>query len=67
VVLSVASDRLNEVLGRASSAGIPAMIAGDAGGADLQADGAFRVSLADAADAWRDALPRIMAAVVDVG
>jgi phosphoribosylformylglycinamidine synthase len=67
VVLSVASDRVNEVLGRASSAGVPAMIAGDAGGADLQADGVFRVPLADAADAWREALPRIMAAVVDVG
>jgi hypothetical protein len=43
------------------------MIAGDAGGADLQADGAFRVSLADATTAWREALPRIMGAVVDVG
>jgi phosphoribosylformylglycinamidine synthase subunit PurL len=67
VVLSVESERLNEVLGRASSAGVPTMIAGDAGGADLQADGAFRVALADATDAWREALPRIMGAVVDVG
>jgi phosphoribosylformylglycinamidine (FGAM) synthase-like enzyme len=67
VVLSVASESLNEVLGRASSAGIPAMIAGDTGGAHLQADGAFRVPLVDAADAWREALPRIMGAAVDVG
>jgi phosphoribosylformylglycinamidine synthase len=67
VVLSVAPDRLNEVLGRAASGRIPSVILGDAGGSHLHADGGFHVSLADADHAWRDALPSIMGSPVDVG
>ncbi len=46
VVLSVAPDRLNEVLGRAGSGRVPAMVLGDAGGDRLHAVGAFSVALA---------------------
>ncbi len=67
VVLSVAADRLNEVLGRAGSGRVPSVILGDAGGTDLHADGGFHVSLADAEHAWRDALPSIMGSPHDVG
>ncbi len=67
VVLSVAPTQLNEVLGRASSAKVPAMVLGDAGGDELRSDGAFTVSLADATAAWRDSIPSIMGAGVDVG
>jgi phosphoribosylformylglycinamidine synthase subunit PurL len=67
VVLSVAPAELNEVLGRASSAKVPAMVLGDAGGLDLRSDGAFAVSLAVAERAWREAIPSIMGAAVDVG
>ncbi len=67
VVLSVAPDRLNEVLGRAGSGRVPAVILGDAGGADLHADGAFSVPWADADHAWREAIPSIMRAAPVVG
>jgi phosphoribosylformylglycinamidine synthase len=67
VVLSVAPAQLNEVLGRASSAKVPAMVLGDAGGDELRSDGAFTVSLAAATSAWRDSIPSIMGAGIDVG
>jgi phosphoribosylformylglycinamidine synthase len=67
VVLSVAPTALNEVLGRASSAKVPAMVLGDAGGDELRSDGAFAVSLEAATSAWRDAIPSIMGAGIDVG
>jgi phosphoribosylformylglycinamidine synthase subunit PurL len=67
VVLSVAPDRINEVLGRAGSGRVPSVILGDAGGDDLHADGAFHVPLAEAEHAWRDALPSIMGSPPDVG
>ena len=75
VVLSVAPDRLNEVLGRAGSGRVPALILGDAGGADLHADGVRRSPLAARDTAWRDAsMPSrmiqkgpTMGASVDVG
>jgi phosphoribosylformylglycinamidine synthase len=67
VVLSVAPDRLNEVLGRAGSGRVPAVVLGDAGGAELHADGAFSVPLPAATRAWRDAIPSIMRAAPVVG
>ena len=67
VVLSVAPDRINEVLGRAGSGRVPSVILGDAGGDVLHADGAFHVPLAEAEHAWRDALPSIMDSPLDVG
>ena len=42
----------------APAAGVPASRLGVAGGDRLVADGAFDVALADATDAWRDAIPR---------
>jgi hypothetical protein len=66
-VLSVAPDRINEVLGRAGSGRVPSVILGDAGGDVLHADGAFHVPRAEAEHAWRDALPSIMGSPLDVG
>jgi hypothetical protein len=43
------------------------MVLGDAGGDELRSDGAFAVSLADATSAWRDSIPSIMGAGIDVG
>jgi phosphoribosylformylglycinamidine synthase subunit PurL len=67
VVLSVGPEQVNEVLGRASSAKVPAMVLGDAGGSDLRSDGAFSVTVEAAERAWRDAIPSIMTATSDVG
>ena len=60
VVLAVPGDRVAAVLGRAVAAGVPAKVVGDARGDRLVASGAFDVSLADAARAWRDALPALL-------
>jgi len=60
VVVSVESDRLAGVLGRAAAAGVPAAVIGQAGGTRLIATGAFDVALADAETTWREALPTIM-------
>jgi len=57
VVLSVEPARLDEVLGRAAAAGVPAADIGTAGGDRMIWAGAFDVALADAERAWRDALP----------
>jgi phosphoribosylformylglycinamidine synthase len=64
VVLSVAVDRVDAVLERAAAASVPAAVVGEAGGDELVASGAFRVGLADATRAWRDAIPSIMGATV---
>jgi phosphoribosylformylglycinamidine synthase len=67
VVLSVPPGQLNEVLGRASQAKVPAMVLGDAGGDTLRSDGAFTVTRAEAEHAWRDAIPSIMRSAPVVG
>jgi phosphoribosylformylglycinamidine synthase len=64
VVLSVAPDRVGEVLRRAEEAGVPATELGEATGERLVMEGAFDVALADAATAWREALPRALGAAV---
>ena len=63
VVVSLAADHVDAVLGRAQSAGVPAAVIGIARGNDLVAGGAFAVSLAAATRAYRDAIPNIMNAV----
>jgi phosphoribosylformylglycinamidine synthase subunit PurL len=63
VVLSVEPARVEEVLRRAAEAGVPAAELGEAVGDRLILEGAFDVALADAATAWREALPRALAAV----
>jgi phosphoribosylformylglycinamidine synthase len=60
VVLSVEPGGVDAVLARAEAAGVPARVVGRAGGAELLAADAFRVPLADATRAWRDAIPSIM-------
>jgi phosphoribosylformylglycinamidine synthase len=64
VVLSVAPDRVDAVLARASDAGISASAVGAAGGEALIATGTFRVGLAAASRAWRDTIPSIMGAAL---
>ncbi|MDQ1514487.1 MAG: phosphoribosylformylglycinamidine synthase subunit PurL [Actinomycetota bacterium] len=61
VVLAVETGRVDEILGRAAAAGVPAAVLGTAGGGRLVWTGAFDVSLADAETAWRDALPSALA------
>jgi phosphoribosylformylglycinamidine synthase len=61
-VLAVDPERTAEVLGRIAATGVPAQVIGVAGGSELTAAGTFSVPLAAAAQAWRDALPRLMQA-----
>ncbi len=56
VVLSVAPDAADLLLGRAAVAGVPSMRLGSAEGDRLVAP-AFDVALGDAARAWREAIP----------
>jgi phosphoribosylformylglycinamidine (FGAM) synthase-like enzyme len=57
VVVAVAPDRVAGLLGAAATAGVAAETIGEAGGGRLVAADAFDVALADAARAWRDAIP----------
>ena len=57
VVVAPDGVRVDEILGRAASAGVPAAVIGTAGGDRLVWAGAFDVALAQAERAWRDALP----------
>ncbi|MFI5054254.1 MAG: AIR synthase-related protein, partial [Acidimicrobiia bacterium] len=60
VVVSVEPARLDDVLGDAATAGVPAAHLGRAGGDRIVADGAFSVSVSDATVAWREAIPRAL-------
>ncbi len=62
VVASVPPARVDAVLERAVSVGVPAAVLGRAGGDRLVSDGAFDVALADATDAYRGVLPELMGA-----
>jgi hypothetical protein len=62
VVVSVRGPRVEEVLGTARAAGIPVLDIGVATGERLQSPD-FDVALADAADAWRGAIPRALEGV----
>jgi phosphoribosylformylglycinamidine synthase len=62
VVCAVDPPQLAAVMARASQAGVPAAVVGDARGDRLVAQGAFDVTLDDAASAWREALPRLLEA-----
>jgi phosphoribosylformylglycinamidine synthase len=61
-VVSVDPIQLEPLLTRAHHAGVRADVLGTAGGDRLVVTGAFDVALADAARAWRDALPRLLGA-----
>ncbi len=65
VVLSVDPAQVTEVIARAEAAGVPAAVIGAAGGERVTAEGAFDVPLADAARAWRDAIPNAVGARVE--
>ena len=54
--------RLNDVLLPATNANVSARIIGSASGDRLVAHAAFDVAVADAADTWRNAIPRLMQA-----
>jgi len=59
VVLSVAPDQVESIRARARAVGVPAAVIGGAGGDRLRSS-AFDVALADAAEAWREAIPRAL-------
>jgi phosphoribosylformylglycinamidine synthase subunit PurL len=61
VVVGVPPEHRDEVLACAADAGVAARDAGMTGGGRLIAEGAFDVSLGDAARAWRDAIPARLA------
>jgi phosphoribosylformylglycinamidine synthase II len=63
VVLSVAPERVDAIVGEASAAGVPAVVIGRAGGEQLVAVDAFTVDLDTATHAHRDAIPALMGAV----
>jgi phosphoribosylformylglycinamidine synthase len=70
VVLSVPETLVDEVLGRAGAAGVPAVVIGRASGLSgerLVWDGAFDVGRSEAERAWRDALPAALGGVTTVG
>jgi phosphoribosylformylglycinamidine (FGAM) synthase-like enzyme len=60
VVLSIGASEWEAILERADRAGVPAAAVGAVEGDRLVAPGAFDVSVADAADAWRGAIPRAL-------
>jgi hypothetical protein len=59
-VCSVGPGRTAEVLGRATAAGVPVRVIGETGGDRLIAAEAFDVAVAEAADAWRNAIPNLL-------
>ncbi len=63
VVLSVAPDRVDAVVDRARTAGVPVAVIGLATGDRLVATGVFDVARADATRAYRDAIPDLMNAI----
>ena len=58
-MLGVAAEGVDGVLERAAASGVAASVVGTAGGDRLVSD-AFDVSLAQATDAWRHAIPRAL-------
>jgi phosphoribosylformylglycinamidine synthase len=62
VVVAVDGTRVDEIVGRAAAAGVPAAVIGTAGGERLSWTGAFDIGLAEAQAAWRDALPAALMA-----
>jgi hypothetical protein len=53
----IGTARPDEVLGRAEAAGVPARVIGSAGGDRIVVAGLLDLAVADAAEAWRVALP----------
>jgi phosphoribosylformylglycinamidine synthase len=60
VVVAVMPEQLGTVLDRAAAAGVPATAVGHAGGDRVTAPGGFDVTLADADDAWRHGIDRLL-------
>jgi phosphoribosylformylglycinamidine synthase subunit PurL len=62
VVVCAEPDAAQDVFRRAGEAGVTAAFLGGSGGDRLVVEGMIDVALADAVDAWREALPRALAA-----
>jgi phosphoribosylformylglycinamidine synthase II len=62
VVVSVPPDHLAEVLERAGAAGLPVAALGRGGGDRLIIDGLVDISVAEATEAWRGAIPEQLSA-----
>jgi phosphoribosylformylglycinamidine synthase len=60
VVVAVMPEQLDPVLDRAAAGGVPATAIGQADGDRLTAPGVFDVTLADADDAWRHGIDRLL-------
>ncbi|HUP71038.1 MAG TPA: phosphoribosylformylglycinamidine synthase subunit PurL [Acidimicrobiales bacterium] len=60
-VACVAAEGVDEVVARASAAGVPAAIIGQAGGSRLTIEGLVDVDVADATARWRGAIPDALA------
>jgi phosphoribosylformylglycinamidine synthase len=60
VVVAADASRVAEIVSRAGDAGVAVAAIGESGGDRLIADDAFDIALADAARAWRDAIPNAL-------
>ncbi len=65
VLVSLAPERVSDLVSEAARAGLEARSIGAAGGDRLIIEGACDLGLADAVAAWRDALPAALALVTD--
>jgi phosphoribosylformylglycinamidine synthase len=63
VVVCAEPEAAQDVFRRAQEAGVPASFLGGSGGDRLVVEGVLDVAVADAADAWRGAIPDALAAV----
>jgi phosphoribosylformylglycinamidine synthase len=62
VVVAVDPDRVDALLARAAAADVAAAVIGRTGGSSLVIEGALDVPIAEASDAWRGGLPRLLEA-----
>jgi len=67
VLVTVAGDRVDEVLSRAADAGVPALVLGTTGGQALAVDGIPELPLPTLRTAWERTLPALFDAAVGEG
>ncbi|MDT9593497.1 phosphoribosylformylglycinamidine synthase subunit PurL [Nocardioides zeae] len=60
VLVTVPEEGMNELLARATAAGVPAARIGRTGGDQIVVDGRFAVGVAEARDAWSATLPAVL-------
>ncbi|HUR18583.1 MAG TPA: phosphoribosylformylglycinamidine synthase subunit PurL [Acidimicrobiales bacterium] len=61
VVVCIAPGRLDDLSGRAEACEVPCTVLGEAGGERLAVEGLIDLDVAEAAAAWRGAIPRALA------